>query len=132
MRFAFLALAAFLSAPALAQSLTIPSGETRIFTLAHGQPTNARKADAKAKPRRGEIKVSVLTMMGTTMTVTSNNPDAYTFKAELVGTTGKAVPARTCQLPAKGSPVLENWPQKATAVRVSDFKPSVDPGACAK
>ena len=68
MRFAFLALAAFLSAPALAQPLTIPSGETRIFTLAHGQPANARKADAKARPGRGEIKVFVLTMMGTTMT----------------------------------------------------------------
>jgi hypothetical protein len=127
-----LALIALSSAPALALPLTVPVGETRIFTLDHGQPANARKADPKAKLGRGEIKVTVLTMMGTTMTVTSNNPDAYTFKAELVGTGGKRVPARTCQLPAKSGPVLESWPQKATAVRLSDFKPSADPGSCAK
>jgi hypothetical protein len=68
--------------------------------------------------------------MGTALTASSNNPDAYTFKAELIGANGKAVPARTCTLPPRQRPVLESWPQKATAVRVSDFKPAVDAGAC--
>jgi hypothetical protein len=131
MRFASLALLALLAAsPAAAQPLTIPAGETWIFSLDRGQPANARKADAKAKLARGEVKVTVLIMMGTTMTASSNNPDAYTFKAELIGANGKAIPARTCTLPARGRPVLESWPQRAQAVRIRDFKPAVDPGAC--
>ena len=131
MRFASLALLALLAAsPVAARPLTIPAGETWIFSLDQGQPKKARKADAEAKLARGEVKVTVLIMMGTTMTASSNNPDAYTFKAELIGANGKAVPARTCTLPARGRPVLESWPQKARAVRISDFRPAADPGAC--
>ena len=131
MRLAFLALPTLVAAtPLTAQPLAIPAGESWIFSIEKGEPTKARKADAKAQPKRGEVKITVLTLMGTTMTASSNNPDPYTFKAELVGVGGKAVPARTCTLPARGRPVLESWPQKARAVRVSDFKPSVDPGAC--
>ena len=131
MRFALFPLLALLAAsPVAAQPLTVPAGETWIFSLQDGQPANARKADPKSEPKRGEIKVTVLTLMGTTMTATSNNPDPYTFKAELVGANGKAVPARTCTLPARRRPVLESWSQKARAVRVIDFKPPADPGAC--
>ena len=131
MRIASLALLALLgAAPVVAQPLTIPAGETWIFSLADGQPTKARKTNPNAKPSRGEIKVTVLTMMGTTLTASSNIPDAYTFRAELVGANGKAAPARTCTLPPSGRPVLESWPQKAIAVRVGDFKPAADPGAC--
>ena len=57
---------------------------------------------------------------------------AITFKAELIGGNGRVMQARTCTLPARGRPVLESWPQKAKAVRVGDFKPAVDPGACDK
>jgi hypothetical protein len=131
MRLASLACLVLIAAsPIAAQPLTIPAGETWIFTIDLGQPTKARKADAKAKLARGEVKVTVLLMMGTIMTASSNNPDAYTFKAELIGANGKAIPARTCTLPARGRPVLESWPQKAKAVRVHDFKPAADPGAC--
>lgn len=131
MRFAMLVLPTLIAAsPLTAQPLAIPAGETWIFALDKGQPTKARKADAKAEPKHGEVKVTVLTMMGTTMTASSNYPEPYTFKAELVGVSGEAVPARTCTLPARGRPVLENWLQKARAVRVSDFKAAVDPGAC--
>jgi hypothetical protein len=131
MHFAALAsLALFAAAPVAAQPLTVPAGETWIFSLQQGQPTKAHKADPSAKLARGEIKVSVLTLMGTTMTATSNGPDAYKFRAELIGPNGNAVPARTCTLPSGGRPALESWPQKATAVRVSDFRPAVDPGSC--
>ena len=60
-------------------------------------------------------------MMGTTMTVTNNSPIAYTYRAELIAG-GKAQVARSCTLPANGRPVFEHWPQKADAVRISDFK----------
>ena len=131
MRFASLALLALLAAsPLAAQPLTIPAGETWIFSLDRGQPANARKAGASDRLARGEVKVTVLIMMGTTMTASSNNADAYTFKAELIGANGKAIPARTCTLPARGRPVLESWSQTAMAVRVGDFKPAIDPGAC--
>ena len=131
MRFASLALLALLAAsPLAAQPLTIPAGETWIFSLDRGQPAKARKAGASDRLARGEVKVTVLIMMGTTMTASSNNADAYTFKAELIGANGKAIPARTCTLPARGKPVLESWSQKAMAVRVGDFKPAIDPGAC--
>ena len=131
MRFAFLAILALLAAaPVEAKPLTIPAGETWLFTIANGQPAKARKADTSAKPARGEVKVTVLALMGTTMTASSNSPEAYVFSAELVGANGKAVPARTCTLPPRGRPVLESWPQKAKAVRVSNFKPAADLGAC--
>jgi hypothetical protein len=68
-------------------------------------------------------------MMGTTMTITSNNPVAYTYKAELVGT-DKAVPTRSCTLPANNRLSFENWPQKATAIRLSNFQPAKRDGSC--
>jgi len=118
------------ASPVLAKPLTIPAGETWVFTIADGQPANARKADPSSKPARGEVKITVLALMGTTMTASSNNPDAYVFRAELVGANGKLAPARTCTLPPRGRPVLESWVQKARAVRVSNFRPAADPGAC--
>jgi hypothetical protein len=68
-------------------------------------------------------------MMGTTMTITSNNKQAYTYKAELIGA-DKAVPIRSCTLPANSRLSFENWPQKAAAVRLSDFKVATKDGAC--
>lgn len=126
----FAALVLLAAAPVAAQPLTIPAGETWIFSIANNQPAKARKVASSAKPARGEVKVTVLNLMGTTMTASSNNPDAYVFHAELVGAGGKAIPARTCTLPARNRPVLESWPQKASAIRIGDFKPAVDPGAC--
>jgi hypothetical protein len=131
MRLASLALIVLLAAtPVTAKPLTISTGETWIFSIANGQPANARKVDASSKPARGEVKVTVFSLMGTTMTASSNIPDAYTFRAELIGAGGRRAPVRTCTLPPRGRPVLETWPQKAKAVRVGDFKPAADPGAC--
>jgi hypothetical protein len=110
--------------PALAGPLTVQTGETWFFTIDHGQPANARKAEATAKPPPGQIKVTVRALFGTMMTITNNSPLAYTFQAQLIGVDGKAVNVRACGLPPGNQPALESWPQKAAAVRISDFKPA--------
>ena len=124
-----LLLAASPVAAARSPGLTVRAGETWVFSIANGQPAKARKAAATSKPRRGEVMVTVRTMMGTTMTITSNNPITYTYKAELIGGE-KAVPARSCTLPANARMSFENWPQKAVAVRLNDFKRATKDGAC--
>jgi len=119
------------SAPLSAKSpsLTVKTGESWVFAIQGGQPVKARKVAASAKPGKGQVMVTVRPMMGTTMTITSNNPQAYTYKAELIGG-AKAVPIRSCQLPANNRLSFENWPQKAVAVRLSDFKVATKDGAC--
>jgi hypothetical protein len=112
------------SLPATAAPLTVKTGETWLFSLDHGEPVRAHKVDASAKPARGEVKVAVRALFGTTMTISANSSQGYTFKAELIGADGKAVTARTCTLPAKNQPALESWPQKAVAVRIGEFKPA--------
>jgi hypothetical protein len=115
--------------PAKAAGLTVKTGETWVFSLSNGQPAKARKVGPSAKPAPGQVLVTVKPMMGTTMTITSNNKQAYTYKAVLIGA-AKAVPARSCTLPANNRLSFENWPQKATAVRLSDFKVATKDGAC--
>jgi hypothetical protein len=118
-----LALALAASSPAPGP-LTVPIGENWIFTIDHGQPAQARKVEATAKPAKGQVKVSVRALFGTMMTITNNSTTGYTFKAQLIGADGKAVTARTCTLPPGNQPALESWPQKATAVRIGDFNPA--------
>jgi len=130
-RFAALPALLLAAAPAPAQGpgLMVKTGETWQFSLFRGQPVRARKAGANAKPAPGQIQVTVRTMLGTTMTITSNNPTAFTYKAELVGA-DKPVAARSCALPPDGRLSFESWPQTATAVRLSDFKVAPKGGAC--
>ena len=104
--------------------LTVPVGESWIFAIDHGQPAYARKVAETAKPAKGQVKVSIRGLFGTMMTITNNSLQGYTFKAELISADGKAATARTCTLPPGNQPALENWPQKATAVRIGDFKPA--------
>ena len=117
------------TAQAKPAGLTVRTGETWAFSLSGGQPARARKVSADAKPTAGQILVTVRSMMGTTMTITSNNKQAYTYKAELIGAE-KAVPIRSCTLPANNRLSFENWPQRATAVRLSDFGIVTKGGAC--
>jgi len=117
------------AAPAATAPLTVKTGETWLFALDHGDPARAHKVDASAKPAKGEVKVAVRALFGTTMTISNNSPQGYTFKAELIGADGKAVTAKTCTLPAKNQPALESWPQKAVAVRIGAFKPA-NGGVC--
>jgi len=130
MRFAaILALSLVAAAPVAATPLTVRTGETWIFLIANGQPAKARKVSASVKPGPGQVVVTVKSMMGTTMTITSNNPRAFTYTADLIGAE-KAVPTRSCTLPANNRLSFENWPQKANAVRLSNFKPATKGGAC--
>jgi hypothetical protein len=110
--------------PALAEPFTVRVGETWLFTVDHGQPAHARKAEPATLPGRGEIKIAVRALFGTTMTITNNSPQGYTFQAQLIGSDGKAVNARACGAPPNNQPALESWPQKAVAVRIGGFKPA--------
>ena len=67
--------------------------------------------------------------MGTTMSISSANDVAYTYRAELIGS-GKKIPARSCTLPADGKLSFEHWPESADAVRLSDFKTAPKGGNC--
>jgi hypothetical protein len=107
-----------------ALALTVPAGETWIFAIKHGEPANARKAEANAAPRAGEVKVSVKSAFGTMMTISSNSAQGYRFEAQLIGADGKATAARTCTLPRRNQPALETWQQKAAAVRIGKFRPA--------
>jgi hypothetical protein len=117
------------AAVAQAQPLTVRVGETWLFNVKDGQPANARKTAATAKPAKGELMVSVRSLFGTNMIMTNNSRDAYRFRAELLSG-GKATTARTCSLPAKVEPILEQWTQKADAVRISDFQATGAEGRC--
>jgi hypothetical protein len=125
----FVALTLAAVSPAVAAPLTVPAGTSWIFSLERGDPVRARQVKATAKPLRGQIKVTLIAGMGTAMTVTNNSAVAYTFRAEPVGAP-PAAKSRTCTLPANSIPVLEYWPVKAKAVRISGFKPAAADGSC--
>ena len=108
--------------PASADPLTVKTGETWLFSLDHDDPVRAHKVDAGTKPTKGEVKIAVRALFGTTMTISNNSALGYTFKAELIGADGKHVTARTCTLPPRNQPALESWPQKAVAVRIGSFR----------
>ena len=109
--------------------LTIRTGESWVFTVQKGEPANARKVDAQAKPAKGELMVTLRALFGTNMIMTNNSSTPYTYRAELfVG--GKPSAARTCALPANAEPTLEQWPQKADAIRIGSFKPTGPGGHC--
>ena len=120
-----------LASPVAAQSggLTVKPGETWVFNIFRGEPSKARKVRPSTKPAPGQVVVTARTMMGTSLTVSSNNPIAYTYKAELIGA-GKTVPARSCALPADSKLSFEHWPEQATAIRLSNFKPAPKGGNC--
>ncbi|MCY7398113.1 MAG: hypothetical protein LH466_04650 [Sphingomonas bacterium] len=120
-----MAISLFLTA-ALAASLTIQPGETWLFRVAHGRPVEAQRVAATAAPAPGQIKLAAKRMMGTMLTLTNNSRVAYTYRATLVGSDGKAIVAKSCVLPAGNRLAMESWPQVAVAVRVSDFKPARD------
>ena len=129
MRATFILLALLIAAPATAKPLTVHTGESWVFVIDHGQPSRARRVMPNVKPKHGEVLVTVRAMLGTTMSITSNNRQAYTYRAELVGT-AQPVKARSCALPANPVLSFESWPDKASAIRLSDFKPATNRGSC--
>ena len=122
---------ALLAAPAAAQSpgLTVKTGESWMFAISRGQPVRARRVKPTVRPPPGQVLVTLRAMIGTSLTITSNNRQAYTYKAELIDT-DQPVPVRSCTLPANGRMSFEHWPQKAGAVRISDFRVARKDGAC--
>ena len=125
------ALSLLAATPALAQSsgLTVRPGESWMFAISRGQPVRARKVKPTVKPAPGQVLVTLRAMLGTSLSITSNNPQAYVYKAELIGADTQ-VPVRSCTLPANGRISFEHWPQKSEAVRISDFKVARKDGSC--
>ena len=131
MRLAFLACLALVGAsPLSAKSLTVRMGETWVFEVAHGQPARARKVDAKTALSPGQMKVSLSSLMGTTMTIANNSRFDYAYRAALVLAHDRTGPAKSCAVPANGRLAIEHWPQRVTAVRLSDFKPAPAGSLC--
>ena len=129
LRIAFLIGLASLPGGLEAQPLTIRTGESWIFAVKDGQPADARKVEATAKPAKGQVMASVRAFLGTSLTVTNNSSTAYTFQAELLSR-GKASAARSCTLPGGAKPIIEQWPQRADAVRIGNFKAAGAEGRC--
>ena len=117
------------AAPAQAAGLTIKMGETWFFTIKNGEPANARRVAPSAKIPKGQIKVSVRPLMGTSMIITSNSPIAYTYSAELI-VGDETTATRSCTLPANARPSFEQWQEKADAVWIGRFKPATADGRC--
>ena len=130
-RIAALALLALLASPGAAQSpgLTVKTGESWMFAISRGQPVRARKVKPTVKPPPGQVLVTLRAMMGTSLSISSNNRQPFTYKAELIGA-DKPVPVRSCTLPANGRVSFEHWPDKADAVRISDFRVARKDGSC--
>ena len=126
---AALMLLLLVAAPVQAAPLTVKTGETWIFIIKNGEPAKARRVTPSARIAKGQIKVSVRALMGTTMSVTNNSPIAYTFRAELLQG-GKVVAPRPCTLPANARPIFEQWKEKADAVRIGNFTPASADGLC--
>lgn len=114
---------------ASAQPLTVRAGESWLFKVADGQPVDAHKVEPTSKPAKGELMISVRALFGTTMIVTNNSAVPYRFNAELVPARNMAA-LRTCSLPTGAKPVVEQWEQKADAVRVSNFRATENEGRC--
>ena len=125
----FAAILLLAAAPAVSKPLVMRMGESWTFRIENGDPADARKVAADAKPGRGWIKANVRAMLGTTLFITNNSPTAYTFRAELIGPDGKAQAARSCTLPADNKLTLESWPQKAAAIRIGAFRTAAS-GRC--
>lgn len=115
--------------PAAAQGLTIKTGETWIFEIEKGQPVRARRVEAATKAGKGQVQVAVRPALGTAMSIGGQVPVSYNFRAQLI-VNGKLVAKRACTLPANNKPAFEFWPEKAEAVRISDFKPVKSGGNC--
>ena len=126
----FLPLLLLAAAPVSAQGLTVAMGETWMFRIDRGQPAHARKVSPTTAPRAGEIRLTLRSMMGTTMTLISNSPRSYTYRATLIGAGGKEIAAKSCALPSDNRLAFESWPQTARAVKVSDFKVTRDDAVC--
>ena len=116
---------AALAGPASARDtagLVIQSGETWIFQVQQGQPVNAHKAGADAKPAAGEFLVTLSLQNGTMMQVVNNTDKFYNYRAFMLKRPDdKGQRTSVCTLMSNGRMGFENWPYAIPAIRLSDF-----------
>ena len=129
MKLVLAAILAISATMAEAAPLTVRMGESWIFAVRNGEPHEPRKVKSDAAPGKGQIKVTVKALLGTSLMAVNNSPVAYTFKAELIRK-GKVLSARTCTLPANAKPVFEQWDGVAEAVRIGRFVAAGTEGRC--
>jgi hypothetical protein len=114
---------------AQADPLIVRAGESWVFKVRDGQPAAPHKVGATAKPAKGEVMVSVRSLFGTLLIITNNSSNTYSFNAELFPAKNLTA-VRTCAVPAGGKPALEQWEQKAQAVRISNFRSAGNENRC--
>lgn len=129
MKLVLAAILAISATMAEAAPLTVRMGESWIFAVRNGEPHEPRKVKSDAAPGKGQVKVTVKALLGTSLMAVNNSAVAYTFKAELIRK-GKALSARTCTLPANAKPVFEQWDGVAEAVRIGRFVAAGTEGRC--
>ncbi len=109
--------------------LTIRPGESWAYKVQNGQPTEAHQVKPAAKPAKGELMMTVRSLFGTVLVTANNSRVAYSFNAELFPATNLTA-VRACAVPAGGKPVVEQWRQKADAVRISNFRAAGNENRC--
>ena len=110
------------ASPVAAQGLTVRMGETWLFAVRDGAPVAARKVAATVLPAPDQIKVSLRSMMGATMTMTNNSRFDFVYRARLVMPSGKPGAAKACAVPAGGRSTIEHWARPVVAVRLDRFR----------
>ena len=121
---------AALAAPLSAKPLTVRMGETWVFAVRGGVPVEAHKVAATTAPSRGQFKVSLQPMLGSTMMVTNNSRFDYAYRATLVLPNGKLGAAKSCAVPANGRVAIEHWSRPVAAVHLDRFKPAPAGSLC--
>jgi hypothetical protein len=105
--------------------LLIKSGETWIFHLENGQPTNPRPATEADKPGKDELKASLSSRMGALLTISNNTSQLLNYRAFITPKPGKkGTPTSVCTLLSNGRGAFENWQNAIPAIRIADFTPA--------
>lgn len=110
------------AAAADSPGLTVKTGESWIFSVEGGQPVQMRKVVGNTKLARGQMRVTLRPLMGTTMIITNNSNYDYAYRATLVLPDGNNGATKSCAVPANGKLAIEHWPRPVAAVHLSDFK----------
>ena len=107
--------------------LFVRQGETWFFKVTNGQPADARKGDAAAKPGAGEIRV---TLNGGMMAVLSGSQVSYNYQAFITGkASDKGKRTSVCTL-MPGITVFESWPDDLPGIRLANFEEASEEYGC--
>ena len=107
--------------------LFVRQGETWFFKVTNGQPADARKGIAAAKPGAGEIRV---TLNGGMMAVLSGSQVSYNYQAFITGkASDKGKRTSVCTL-MPGITVFESWPDDLPGIRLANFEEASEEYGC--